>query len=46
MNLKQQPLGAFGRPEEFAHTVKTCIENSYINGVSLPITGGARVALL
>ncbi len=45
-SLKQQPLGSFGRPEQFAHAVMNCIENSYLNGVNLPVTGGSVVAFL
>ncbi|CAI2377918.1 unnamed protein product [Moneuplotes crassus] len=37
---KTVPLGRSGEPDDFAKLVKTCIENGYLNGVSLQITGG------
>ncbi|CAI2376930.1 unnamed protein product [Moneuplotes crassus] len=37
---KSHPLGRVGQPDEFSKMVKTCIENSYLNGVSLQLTGG------
>ena len=40
------PMGRPGRPEEFAHMVGFCIENSYINGVSLRIDGATKMSHL
>ena len=40
------PLGRPGSPEEFAHMVKFCIENTYINGVALGINGATRLSHL
>ena len=37
--MKGTPLNRPGKPSEFAHFVKTCIENGYLNGVSLRIDG-------
>eukprot|EP00343_Euplotes_focardii_P010221 CAMPEP_0205827822 /NCGR_PEP_ID=MMETSP0206-20130828/33156_1 /ASSEMBLY_ACC=CAM_ASM_000279 /TAXON_ID=36767 /ORGANISM="Euplotes focardii, Strain TN1" /LENGTH=127 /DNA_ID=CAMNT_0053129055 /DNA_START=383 /DNA_END=766 /DNA_ORIENTATION=+ len=37
---KMVPLGRVGEVDEFAHLVKTCVENGYLNGVSLIISGG------
>jgi len=39
---KQIPVGRLGRPEDVAHAVLffACEESSYINGQTLPITGG------
>ena len=33
------PMGRNGQPDEFAHIVTACIENSYINGVPIGIDG-------
>ena len=38
--LKDTPLGRFGEPDEFAHMVRSCAENSYLNGVTLRMDGG------
>ena len=38
--LKDTPLGRFGEPDEFAHMVRACVENSYLNGVTLRMDGG------
>lgn len=38
--LKDTPLGRFGEADEFAHMVKACVENSYLNGVTLRMDGG------
>ena len=40
------PLARAGNPEEFAHMVSFCIENGYINGVSLRIDGATRLSHL
>lgn len=40
------PMGRMGKPEEFAHFVKTCIENTYINGVHLRIDGAVKFSHL
>ena len=36
---KMSPMGRFGKPHEFAHFVQAIIENSYINGVHLKLSG-------
>ena len=41
---KMSPMGRFGKPDEFAHFVQTIIENSYINGVHLKLTGAQVIA--
>ena len=38
--LKDTPLGRFGEADEFAHMVKSCVENSYLNGQTLRMDGG------
>jgi 3-hydroxyacyl-CoA dehydrogenase/3-hydroxy-2-methylbutyryl-CoA dehydrogenase len=40
------PLNRPGQPEEFAHFVRVCIENSYLNGVHLRIDGGIKFSNL
>ena len=40
------PMKRLGRPEEFSHAVKFCIENGYINGVSLRIDGATKLSHL
>lgn len=40
MLLKDTPLKRFGEPDEFAHMVRSCVENSYLNGVTLRMDGG------
>eukprot|EP00806_Schmidingerella_arcuata_P000493 Macronucleus_1442.p1 GENE.Macronucleus_1442~~Macronucleus_1442.p1 ORF type:complete len:257 (+),score=67.65 Macronucleus_1442:1-771(+) len=40
------PMGRPGLPAEFAHMVGFCIENGYINGVSLRIDGATRLSHL
>ena len=40
------PMGRPGTPEEFAHMVGFCIENSYINGVHLRIDGATKLSHL
>ena len=40
MLLKDTPLKRFGEPDEFAHMVRACIENGYLNGVTLRMDGG------
>ena len=37
------PMGRPGLPHEFAHMVQFCIENGYINGVSLRIDGATKM---
>ena len=37
---KTTPLGRVGEIDEFAQLVVTCVENGYLNGVSLELTGG------
>ena len=44
--LQDTPLNRGGTPEEFAHMVKCCIENSYINGVHLRLDGGIHLSHL
>ena len=41
MASKTTPLGRIGEMDEFAQLVKTCVENGYLNGVSLQLTGGS-----
>ena len=36
---KMSPMNRFGQPDEFAHFVRTIIENSYLNGVHLKLSG-------
>ena len=38
--LKDTPLGRFGEADEFAHMVRACVENSYLNGQTLRMDGG------
>ena len=46
-NLRRDtPLGRPGEPKEFAHFVTVCIENSYLNGVSLRIDGALKASHL
>lgn len=40
MLLKDTPLKRFGEADEFAHMVRSCVENSYLNGVTLRMDGG------
>ena len=40
---KQIPLGRYGFVDEFSHMVRTCVENSYLNGVVLNINGGLKL---
>ena len=42
---KVNPLHRVGQPHEFGNIVKTCIENSYLNGVEVNIDGGEIVPL-
>ena len=37
------PLKRIGTPDDFALLFKSCVENGYLNGVSLSINGGAVV---
>ena len=36
-------LGRAAEPEEFAHSVAFCIENTYFNGVHLKLDGGSKL---
>jgi NAD(P)-dependent dehydrogenase (short-subunit alcohol dehydrogenase family) len=38
--LKAIPGGRFGEAEEFAHAVWFAVENDYLNGCNLEISGG------
>ena len=40
---KNSPQGRYGDPLEFAHFVKSVIENEYINGVALRIDGAMKL---
>ena len=40
------PMGRPGMPDEFAHMVQTCIENGYLNGVSLRVDGAIKFSNL
>ena len=40
------PMGRPGTPDEFAHMITFCIENSYINGVRLRIDGAIKFSHL
>lgn len=40
---KMTPMGRAGTPDEFAHFVQVCIENSYINGVHLRLDGAIKL---
>ena len=44
--LSDTPLGRPGDPKEFAHFVTVCIENPYLNGVSLRIDGALKASHL
>lgn len=44
--MKDTPMGRPGKPQEFAHFVQTCVENSYLNGVSLRIDGAIKLGNL
>ena len=35
-----------GQPEDFAHFVRCCVENSYLTGVHLRIDGGTKFSNL
>ena len=39
-NKKDIPLGRLGEPQEFAHLAKVVVENGYLNGVRLLLSGG------
>ena len=39
-------LNRAGQPDEFAHFVRTCIENGYLTGVHLRIDGGTKFSNL
>lgn len=41
---KVNPMGRMGRPEEFAHIVGACIENSYLNACTIRLDGGSRLS--
>ena len=43
---KDIPLGRLGTPAEVAHFVGACIENSYLNGVTLRVDGGLLLSNL
>jgi NAD(P)-dependent dehydrogenase (short-subunit alcohol dehydrogenase family) len=43
---KDTPMGRAGEPDEFAHFVGACIENGYLNGVSLRIDGAIKMSNL
>lgn len=38
--IAEIPSGRLGTGEEVGHAVKFCIENTYLNGAILPLTGG------
>ena len=38
------PMGRLGTSAEFAHTVSSCIENGYVNGVTWRIDGATRLS--
>ena len=40
------PMSRFGQPDEFAHFVKTIVENGYLNGVRLRVDGATKIAHL
>jgi 3-oxoacyl-[acyl-carrier protein] reductase len=43
-HLEQQvPLRRLGRDEEFVSAVESCLSNTYLNGVVLPVDGGLRI---
>ena len=42
----QQLLGRPGRPEEFAHAVRTVIENPYMNACVIRLDGADSSALI
>lgn len=44
--VQDTPLLRMGEPEEFAHFVKSMIENSYVNGVHLRIDGAIKMSNL
>ena len=37
--LMSTPMGRPGEPDEFAHAVTACIENAYLNGVTIGVDG-------
>jgi NAD(P)-dependent dehydrogenase (short-subunit alcohol dehydrogenase family) len=39
------PQGRWGQPDEFAQMAQSCIENGYLNGVSLRIDGATKVSM-
>jgi NAD(P)-dependent dehydrogenase (short-subunit alcohol dehydrogenase family) len=50
-NIKKMESGVqfpkrLGRPEEFAHAVLFLIESSYMNGETVRLDGGVRLAAL
>jgi len=40
---KMIPIGRIGRPDEIAHTVKYIVENEYLSGETIDVTGGMRL---
>ena len=36
---RNTPMGVPGKPEDFSHMVQLVVENQYLNGVSLGLTG-------
>ena len=33
------PMGEPGKPEDFSHMIQLIVENTYLNGVSLKLSG-------
>jgi 3-hydroxyacyl-CoA dehydrogenase/3-hydroxy-2-methylbutyryl-CoA dehydrogenase len=42
--LKDTPLNRLGEADEFGHMVRTCVENSYLNGVTLRMDGATKLS--
>lgn len=42
--LADTPMGRLGDPQEFAHFAASIIENGYINGVALRLSGGKKLS--
>ncbi len=40
---KMIPIGRIGRPDEIAHTVQYIVENDYLSGETIDVTGGMRL---
>ena len=44
--LADTAINRAGQPDEFAHFVRSCVENGYLTGVHLRIDGGTKFSNL